>query len=81
VGYLRTVLSVSKRVGNSPQRNRLKRLIREALRLSGKLQDTSFDCGVFITKTPRNPPTLQEIKGYLSWFLSQLSDENPTTIK
>lgn len=80
-GCMRTVLTVSKRVGNSPQRNRLKRLVREALRLSGELRKKSLDCGIFITKTPGNPPTFEEIKGYLSWFLSHLPDENPTNIK
>ncbi|MCP4295898.1 MAG: ribonuclease P protein component [Proteobacteria bacterium] len=76
-GCMRIVLTVSKRVGNSPQRNRLKRLVREALRLSGELQKRSLDCGIFITKTPGKPPVLEEIKEYLGWFLSHLPDENP----
>ncbi len=79
-GCMRIVLTVSKRVGNSPQRNRLKRLVREALRLSGELQKRSLDCGIFITKTPGNPPVLEEIKEYLDWFLSHLPDENPKNI-
>ncbi|PCI28466.1 MAG: ribonuclease P protein component [SAR324 cluster bacterium] len=80
-GYTRVVISISKRAGNSPQRNRIKRLIRESLRLSGHLHHRSIDCGIFITRAPQKPPTLAEIQGYIAWFFSHLPDESSTSVE
>lgn len=75
-GYLRVVITVSKRVGNAPDRNRLKRLIREALRLSGYLRSKSFDCALFVTKPLKKEPSLVEIQEMVAYLLSQLTDES-----
>ncbi len=74
-GYSRVLISISKRVGNAPERNRLKRLIREALRLSGYLRNTSVDCGIYITKPLKRKPTLVKIQEYIDRFFSYLPDE------
>lgn len=74
-GHTRIVISISKRVGTAPERNRLKRIIREALRFSGFLDDTSLDCAVFVTKPPKRTPTLIEVQKYLKRFISHLPDE------
>ncbi len=71
-GYIRVVVSISKRVGNSPERNRLKRLIREALRLSACLERKSHDCGIYVTTPPAPKPTLAEVQGYVGQFIASL---------
>ncbi len=71
-GYLKVVISISKRVGNSPARNRLKRLIREALRLSSCLDQKPYNCGIYVTSPPYQTPTLAEVQDYLGRFISSL---------
>ena len=75
IGYTRLVISVSKRVGAAPTRNRLKRLIREAIRLSGYLSEISIDCAIFITKPLNRDPTLLEVQACLEQFYTQLPHE------
>lgn len=74
-GYIRVVISVSKRVGKAPVRNRLKRLIRESLRTSGYLRTRSLDCAIYVTKPLQKKPTLEETERYLLRFLNSLPDE------
>jgi len=74
-GFTRVVISISKRVGKAPVRNRLKRLIRESLRLSNHLQDTSVDCGIFITKPLRKKPSLAEVQTLIGQFFNRLPNE------
>lgn len=71
-GYLKVVISISKRTGNSPYRNRLKRLIRESLRFSGEMELHSYNCGIYITNTPRTKPTLDEVQDYIKRFIKFL---------
>ena len=46
-------ISVKKKVGNSPCRNRIKRLIREAIRLERSKLICSFEICFFIINSPR----------------------------
>lgn len=55
VGYSRFLVSISKRAGHSPFRNRLKRLIREALRLHQIKLKGSYDICLFVTHPPKTP--------------------------
>ncbi len=71
-GHLKVVISVSKRVGNSPERNRLKRLIREALRLSSCLDQKSYNCGIYVTSPPYQKPTLAQVQDWIGQFISSL---------
>jgi ribonuclease P protein component len=79
-GYLRVVISISKRVGNAPKRNRLKRLIRESLRISSYLRTRSMDCAIYVTKPLKKEPTLEVTQRYLSRFLGNLPDEYKTQV-
>ncbi len=74
-GYTRVVISISKRAGDAPVRNRLKRLIREALRLSPHLHDQSLDCAFFITNPLNKPPSLTEIQERIEYIFTHLPDE------
>ncbi len=71
-GYLKVVISISKRTGNSPDRNRLKRLIRESLRVSGEMELHSYNCGIYITSAPRTTPTLVEVQDNIKHFFKFL---------
>ena len=71
-GYLKVVISISKRAGNSPYRNRVKRLIRESFRVSGEMEIHSYNCGIYITNTPRTTPTLDEVQDYIKRFIKFL---------
>lgn len=71
-GRLRVVISISKRAGNSPQRNRLKRVIREGLRRRVELEEKALDLAVFVTSPTKTPPRLGEVQHYLERFFAKL---------
>src|SRR6266704_2113628 len=58
--YLRLELSVSRKVGQATHRNRLRRLYREAFRLTRSEMPAGLDL-VLIPRGPQEPP-LQELK-------------------
>ncbi|MGK5094894.1 ribonuclease P protein component [Deltaproteobacteria bacterium TL4] len=53
LGYSRFLISVKKKVGNAPFRNRIKRIMREAIRLQLPELEGSFDICFFFTQKPQ----------------------------
>jgi len=66
------VISISKKAGNSPCRNRLKRLVREALRLGQYLEKRSIHLAIFVTSPITEPPRLKEVQRHLEQFFGEL---------
>ena len=59
--HLRLGLSVSKKVGGAVQRNRLRRLFREAFRLTRHQMPTGLDL-VLIPRSPEEPPLAELVE-------------------
>jgi ribonuclease P protein component len=69
--YLRLGLSVSRKVGQAVVRNRLRRLYREAFRLTRHEMPTGLDL-VLIPRTPQEPP-LEDLKKSLPRLVNQVA--------
>src|SRR5437870_4331667 len=69
--HLRLGLSVSRKVGGAVHRNRLRRLYREAFRLTRHEMPTGLDL-VLIPRSPREPP-LDELKRSLPRLVGQVA--------
>jgi ribonuclease P protein component len=69
--YLRLGLSVSRKNGKAHERNRLRRLYREAFRLTRHEMPTGLDL-VIIPRRPK-PPTLAELMQSLPSLIGQLA--------
>jgi ribonuclease P protein component len=70
-GHLRLGLSVSKKVGNSPVRNRFKRILRESFR-SSSIRNLNFDILFVVSFTRSISSNSQEIKENV--LLNNVSD-------
>ncbi|MBF4695437.1 ribonuclease P protein component [Fusibacter ferrireducens] len=70
LGYTRVGLSVSKKVGNSVRRNRVKRLIRESFRLN-YLSDNSYDI-IFIARVRSNNADYFKIEKSMKFLLNKM---------
>ena len=68
------VISVSKRVGSSPERNRIKRLVREAIRQRGDLDQQPWQLALFITNPPQSQPQLVEMQAILAKLFDHLHE-------
>jgi ribonuclease P protein component len=69
--YLRLGLSVSRKVGGAVQRNRLRRLYREAFRLTRHEMPIGFDLIVIPRRS--EPPTLEQLHQSLPRLVRQLA--------
>jgi len=71
--HARLGLSISRRVGNAPTRNRIKRLLRESFRLLDPNQRGSYD--FIIVVRPHPPLTLPEYQLLLRDLFQRLDGE------
>jgi ribonuclease P protein component len=69
--HVRLGLSVSRKVGGAVQRNRLRRLYREAFRLSRH----QLPAGLDLVLIPRSPaePTLEQVRASLKCLVGQVA--------
>ncbi len=66
-------ISVKKIVGNAPERNRIKRLVREAVRLEPPILPVPHDVCLFVPAPPAQPPTLADIQRDLRQLARRLN--------
>jgi ribonuclease P protein component len=71
LSHLRLGLSVSRKMGGAVQRNRLRRLYREAFRLTRQEMPVGLDL-ILIPRRPE-PPTLEELKLALPRLVCQVA--------
>ena len=69
----RFLVSVRKNVGTAPERNRIKRLVREGVRLDPPRLPVPHDVCFFVTARPAKPPTLSDIQRDLRQLARRLS--------
>jgi ribonuclease P protein component len=69
--HLRLGLSVSRKIGPATQRNRMRRLYREAYRLTRSEMPTGLDI-VLIPRSPQEP-TLEDLKRSLPRLVNQVA--------
>jgi ribonuclease P protein component len=69
--HLRLGMSVARKIGNAPQRNRLRRLFREAFRLTK--HDLPAGLDLIIVPRSSNEPALMDLQRSLKHIVTQLS--------
>jgi ribonuclease P protein component len=69
LGHLRMGISISRRVGTAPKRNRIKRLLREAFRLNPIKLDRGYDLVVVVR--PHVPMPLGEYQQSLAHLVQK----------
>ena len=73
LGYSRYLVSVSNKVGHSPYRNHIKRLIREAIRLHSLELKRSCDICIFVTMRPQIPMTYAYVEDRIIKLFAELN--------
>ena len=69
----RYLISVSKKVGHSPCRNRIKRLLREAVRLHTSQNKGSYDICLFVTRPPQVTVTFHYVESKIIQLFAHLN--------
>ena len=73
LGYNRYLVSVSKKVGHSPYRNHIKRLLREAIRLHRLELKRSCDICIFVTTRPQRSMTFTYVEDRVINLIAELN--------
>ena len=72
----RFAVSVKKNVGSAPRRNRIKRLLREAIRRERSLLNYAYDICFFITSPPKRPLDSSYVLRQVRRFFNNLNNES-----
>lgn len=75
----RFMISVSKRAGSAPGRNRIRRVIREAIRLNRHRLTRPFDVCLFVTVRPPQPVRLADVERELRRLFDRLACREPAS--
>ena len=68
-------ISVKKKVGNSPYRNRIKRLLREAIRIERSNLICTFEVCFFVINSPSEELEYQFVLDKVKFFFEYLNEE------
>lgn len=69
----RFMVSVRKAVGNAPERNRIRRVVKEAIRLHQDELSGGYDVCFFITHRSKEPVRLSTVESEIQKFFNDLS--------
>ena len=69
----RFMISVRKSVGNAPQRNRIKRVVREAIRLNRERLEIPHDVCIFLTHRPKQQVRLSIVEEEIQKLFATLN--------
>lgn len=72
----RFMISVRKSVGNAPQRNRVKRVVREAIRLNRERLEIPHDICLFLTHRPQQHVRLSIVEEEIRKLFANLNQGN-----
>ncbi|MBI3994171.1 MAG: ribonuclease P protein component [Candidatus Lambdaproteobacteria bacterium] len=75
----RFLISVKKKVGTAPERNRIKRVVREAIRLHRAALTAPYDICLFLTGRPRELPRLETVEPEIEKLFQRLAAAGPQT--
>ena len=77
----RFLISVKKKVGHAPMRNRIKRLLREGLRYRRSRLTESHDICLFVTRTPKHPLQYDYVAGLIGKLFNELNQAHGSDSK
>ena len=66
------LFSVSKKFGNAPERNHLKRQLREIVRLSSLTNSVTGDIAIYVTSSPRDRILYSQLQREVESFFSSI---------
>ena len=75
----RFLISVKKKIGTAPERNRIKRVVREAIRLHRASLTSPHDICLFLTGRPSQLPQLETVEPEIVKLFQRLATAGPKT--